>query len=300
MGKFHERTGLIPLEELPYFVKTFVVVGLLMGPAGFCGILLNGATAASLGCILFGIAAVLLWRSVSEPGRSSAPKQVPTDSNIEADDSTGTEDAGRSSVSVKQVTVRQAPSPQKIVIGEPNFCPGLMSGQLVARYKKTHDKRYQDEYRRRLQSLGFSEQEAELMFMYELMTLKHFAIDGLCRDDYLHANVFDMKKPVLTLDDSYYVKHQSFLCSQIVKIWDEAEWRYWNSHESDMPDEVWSEIFRLSRYGGGKLFVDYLTSMAERSSVPLDKVQRYSVAEQQLLFTYKWNAGKGEKHPYAA
>ena len=174
-----------------------------------------------------------------------------------------------------------------------------MSGQLVARYKKTHDEQYQDEYLRRLQSIGFDEQEANLMFVYELMTLKHFAIDELCRDDYLQSDVFNLKETVLGHDDSYYVQHQSFLCSQIVKMWDEAEWHFFNSRSrTDIPDEVWSEIHRLSRYGGGKLFLDYLKSMAEHSSVPFDKVQRYSVAEQQMLFAYKWSAGKGEEHPY--
>ena len=116
--------------------------------------------------------------------------------------------------------------------------------------------------------------------------------------DYLQSDVFNLKEPVLGHDDSYYVQHQSFLCSQIVKMWDEAEWHYWNSHERDLPEDVWAEIYAISRYGGGELFIGYLKMVSEKSHVSMAKVQKYSMAEQNLIFKYKWNASANEKHPY--
>lgn len=47
-----------------------------------------------------------------------------------------------------------------------------MSGQLVARYKKTHEEAYKNEYCRRLKYIGFTEEEAENLFLFELMILK--------------------------------------------------------------------------------------------------------------------------------
>lgn len=176
--------------------------------------------------------------------------------------------------------------------------PKLMTGQLVALYKRTHEVPYHDEYVRRLRFIGFSEPEAENFFMYELMTIKHDAVQRLADPGYLMGAYFDLGHVLLSQPSEYYVEHQSFLCSEIVKIWDEAEWHYWNSHERDLPSEVWGEIYSLSRYGGGKLFVDYLASMAEHAHTPLEKVRAYSMAEQQLLFKYKWNADKDERHPY--
>lgn len=191
--------------------------------------------------------------------------------------------------------------PTPNVIGAPDFCPSLMTGQLVARYKKTHDEDYQAEYERRLRSLGFTNQEAEQLFVFELMILKHDAIERLASPDYLASNCFDLQHPLLMQDESWYVDHQHFLCSEITKIWDEAEWHYWNSHErKSLPDEVWGEIHRLSRYGGGKLLVDYLTMLSEKSGVDMAKIQAYSAAEQQLIFAYKWNRGQREQHPYPA
>lgn len=176
--------------------------------------------------------------------------------------------------------------------------PELMTGQLVARFKQTHDQAYHDEYRRRLMFVGLEEPEAESLFMLELMILKHDSIEPLASDDYLKSNYFDLQHVLLPQDKEYYIEHQRFLVSEIVKIWDEAEWHYWNSHERELPDEVWAEIHAISRYGGGKLFVEYLQMIAEKSHVPMEQVQKYSMAEQNMIFKYKWNAKANEKHPY--
>ena len=173
-----------------------------------------------------------------------------------------------------------------------------MTGQLIARFKQTHDQAYRDEYQRRLMFVGFEEAEAESLFMFELMILKHDSIEPLASDGYLKSFVFDLQHVVLPEENEYYFLHQTFLVSQIVKIWDEAEWHYWNSHERDLPEDVWAEIHAISRYGGAALFIGYLKMVSEKSHVPMAKVQKYSKAEQDMIFKYKWNASANEKHPY--
>lgn len=136
-----------------------------------------------------------------------------------------------------------------------------------------------------------------MMFAFELMILKHDHIEPLASRNYLTSNCFDLRHPLLTQGDGWYVDHQSLLCSEITKIVDEASWHYWNSHERrDLSEEAWDEIYRLSQERG--LLVDYLTMMAEKSSVGLEKVAAYSVAEQKLIMAYKWYRSRRERHPY--
>lgn len=177
---------------------------------------------------------------------------------------------------------------------------GWMTGQLVARYKATRDRHLRDEYLRRLQLLGFDEAEATSLFTLELTMLKGSSAAALSDPGYLQSGCFDLQNVLLAEDEAYYVEHQSFLVSEIVKIWDEAEWHYWYSRGREMPQPVWAEIFALSRYGGGQLLVDYLTSVSEHAEVPLEKVQAYAAAEQQLLFAYKWGRSQDERDPYEA
>lgn len=172
----------------------------------------------------------------------------------------------------------------------------LMTGQMVALYKQSHEMAYRDEYIRRLVHIGFADTEAECLFMYELMILKSNHVAMLCNNGFLKAQMLPLTKRVLTEDTSFYVKHQMFLCSEVTKLFDEAEWHYHNSHEREMPQEVWHEIFSLTRYGGGELFMETLLSMAEHAHIAIEKIQNYAMAEQELLFKYKWK--QSEKHPY--
>ena len=177
------------------------------------------------------------------------------------------------------------------------FAP-LMTGQLVALYKRTKETSYHLEYLRRLEQIGFAHTQAENLFLFESMILKHDSVPILCDPNYLHLNYFDLQHILLPEPKEYYILHQMFLCSEITKIWDEAEYRFHANHEQEMPVSVWEEIFRLSRYGGGELFVEYLMSMASATETPFELLQRYFVAEQGLLFKYKWNPKANEIHPY--
>lgn len=348
-----------PLGDKPHFLRTFILVCIIVGVTGVVGVLLgNMGAAVAIPLLIVGI---LVWKS-SDEGEDAKPQDpvAPTyenglthmamldelvrgkrswetplalrDFDTMADQSRELQDAApaaepadvvqkaeaepadvvqkaeaESADAVREASAKPTDVAQKAptkpastapdVLGAPDFYPELLTAQLVALYKKTHDESYQREYKRRLCCLGFTEQEATMMFVFELMILKHEHIEPLASSDYLVSSCFDLKHPLFTQDESWYVDHQRFLCSEITKIWDEACWHYWNSHEREgLSEEVWGEIDRLSR--GGKLLVDYLTMMADKSSVDLAKVQAYSAAEQQLLFAYKWNQGREERHPY--
>lgn len=174
----------------------------------------------------------------------------------------------------------------------------VMTGQLVALYKTTHNDIYSKEYERRLQHIGFNENEAKNLFMLELMMLKHDSISILNDKKYLTNNYFDLKTVKFPMEASYYAEHQTFLVSEVTKIWDEAEYIWANYRNSEMPKEVLAEIFQISRYGGGELLIKTIEGISKSSSIPKDKILKYSNKEQDLMFKYKWNKEANEPHPY--
>ena len=171
----------------------------------------------------------------------------------------------------------------------------VMSGSLVAKYKMTHDNVYSQEYVRRLMRIGFSEPEANNMFLFELMILKHDHIDVLNRDDYIYGALINKNEVPLPQPDSWYVEHQWFLVSEIVKIWDEAE-HLWKTDRESLSEDISKRIFSITRYSGAELFISYLKMVAEKTNTSEKLIQLYAIAEQVLLFIYRWKLDV--EHPY--
>ena len=164
----------------------------------------------------------------------------------------------------------------------------MLCGTLVAKYKKTHDRMYSEEYVRRLVSIGFTDAEANNLFMLELMILKSVNTDVLADSGYLYKPCFPAQGPVLTQEDSWYIGHQMFLVSEITKMFDEAEY-IWRTYPGTLTDPQRKDrIYRLTRYGGGKLYIDYLQMIADSSHTDLDKIRTYSMKELDLLYKYRW------------
>ena len=172
-----------------------------------------------------------------------------------------------------------------------------MSGSLVALYKETHDKKYDEEYRRRLRKIGYSDQEAANMFMFELMILKHDNQANLIDSQYIYRPMLDYRSMPLHEQDSWYVEHQMFLMSEIVKLWDEAEYVWTNSNKYLEDEEIRKRVYSLTRYGGAKLFLSYLRMISEKAHTDIKLVQAYARAEQDLLYIYRWKQGN-VKYPY--
>lgn len=173
----------------------------------------------------------------------------------------------------------------------------VMSGSLVAQYKMTHDDDYKEEYIRRLTELGFEEEQAQNLFLFELMILKYDHISDLVSGRYIFNSVIDPTKDPLPESDSWYVEHQWFLLSELVKIWDEAEFVWVNSKDELANEDVRNRVYSLTRYGGGELFSSYVQMMAEKTGIDEKLIHAYARAEQDLLFIYKWNS-KDITHPY--
>jgi hypothetical protein len=132
--------------------------------------------------------------------------------------------------------------------------------------------------------------------MFELMILKHDSIDMLSDPVYIYRSYFDLRTVPFPQDDEWYAEHQMFLMSEIVKIWDEAEY-IWQRKRSEITDEKVAErIKSLGRYGGAKMFLSYMNMMSEKSHTDMTLLQAYARAEQDLLFLYKWKEPGG--HPY--
>ncbi|MBR2700764.1 MAG: ribosomal protein L7/L12 [Erysipelotrichaceae bacterium] len=164
---------------------------------------------------------------------------------------------------------------------------GVMSGSLVAQYKISHDDRSNKEYIQRLMTIGFSEPQAHNMIMFELMIIKHDKIEMLADRDYILKAVIDKNRDPLPQGDDWYVDHQWFLMSELVKIWDEAEY-IWKNERETLNEDVKKCIYSITRYSGAELFIRYINMIAERTGTDTELVKRYAMAEQGLLFKYKW------------
>ena len=173
----------------------------------------------------------------------------------------------------------------------------IMSGSLVALYKETHDKKYDEEYCRRLRKIGYSDAEAANMFMFELMILKHDNQVKLIDSQYIYRPMLDYRSMPLHEQDFWYVEHQMFLMSEIVKLWDEAEYVWTNSNKYLEDEEIRKRVYSLTRYGGAKLFLSYLRMISEKAHTDIKLVQAYARAEQDLLYIYRWKQGN-VKYPY--
>ncbi len=140
-----------------------------------------------------------------------------------------------------------SPSPDTPIpgAGDRNAYAKYMTGQLIALYKQTHRQEYQIEYMARLLKIGFSEAEAARLFFLELMIIKHFTVPVLAADDYLDSAYFDLQNVRFPESNDYYISHQTFTVSEIVKIWDEAEWHCHYSHEKELSAPVWQEIYAI-------------------------------------------------------
>ncbi len=167
----------------------------------------------------------------------------------------------------------------------------------MALYKKTHKEQYNEKYIRRLMLLGSSEEQAHNLFLFELMILKHDSIDALADERYIYSPLIDTSHVLFPEEDRWYVDHQMFLLSEMVKIWDEAEYIWVNRKDrvKDLP--VRERIYSLTRYGGGELFREYLSMISEKAHTGMELLQAYAVAEQDLIYIYRWKR-EGIDHPY--
>lgn len=189
----------------------------------------------------------------------------------------------------------QAHAPEKV--GVPDLgC--LMTSQLAALYLDSGEQSFRDEYLRRMRMCGLDDANAERMLRYETEILRAHPRPELLDPAFIKRPLFSLTAPVLDHPVEYYATHFEYPFSYIVKLSDEAEWHFWNSHERDLPEAVWSEIFALADRNR-KLFLPFATDLLNRGwTVPA--VNQFSYNEQGMLDLQRWGRkiSRAAKEPW--
>ncbi len=162
----------------------------------------------------------------------------------------------------------------------------LLTSQLAAFWLDTGDPAYRDEYLRRMRICGLEDKAAENMRRYETDILKEHPRPEMLDEQFIRKPLFSLIAPALEKPVEYYETHFEYPFSYIVKLSDEAEWHYWNSHEKNLPDQVWAEIFALSDRNR-RLFLPFATDLLNRGW-DYPNVNKFSYNEQGMLDRFRW------------
>ena len=169
----------------------------------------------------------------------------------------------------------------------------LMTSQLVALWLDSDNAAYRDEYLRRIMMCGVDMKKAEEMLSFESEILNNHPRPEMLRDDFIALPLFSLVKTTLEHPVEYYQTNYDYPLSYVVKLSDEAEWHFWNSHEKNLSDDVWSEIFLLSDKNK-KLFIPIGMHLVDDMKWSYDNVNKFSYHEQGMLDLYRW--GKTNTH----
>lgn len=162
-----------------------------------------------------------------------------------------------------------------------------MTSQLVALWISTGDERFRSEYLRRLAICGLDQQTAEDMLKYERSILEKYPRPEMLDRKFIFRPLFDLSRCLLPQHYSYYETHFEYPLSYIVKASDEAEWHFWNSHEKDLSNGVWEEIYALSDKNM-KFFGPFAMDLVNNHGWTVGNVNEFSRNEQGMLNIKRW------------
>lgn len=184
---------------------------------------------------------------------------------------------------------------------DPQRFARILTSQLVAFWLDTGDEAYRAEYLRRIRMCGVDTEKAEEMLAFESGILAEHPRPELLREDFIALRLFSLAAPALEHPVEYYETHLEYPLSYVVKLSDEAEWHFWNSHEKDLPGEVWAEIYALSDKNK-KLFIPFGMHLVEALGWSFANVNTFSYNEQGMLDYYRWGrkVTKAAKNPWGA
>ena len=168
----------------------------------------------------------------------------------------------------------------------------LMTSQLPAFFLKDNNAEYHDIYIRRLKKIGFNRKNAEKMFEFECDIIRRHDKRYLLQPQFTKLWLFGLRQPFFlqypkTKED--ILKEKYLTMSEICKIIDEAEWHFWNSHERNLSDEVWAEIFAWRLKDSGAEFASAYFEMIEKETgIPSQNIGSLCALEGEHLSKYKW------------
>lgn len=168
----------------------------------------------------------------------------------------------------------------------------LMTSQLPAFYMSENNDYYHLLYLARLKGLGFSKQDAQKMFKYECDIIRKHNKKHLLNPDYIDQWIFSLLKPHFsdypkTKDD--ILKEDYLTISELCKTIDEAQWHFYNSHERNLPEGVWEEIYEWHVKGPGADFaMKYFDMISVKLYIPMENLMAYSNDQGDHLNRFRW------------
>ena len=163
----------------------------------------------------------------------------------------------------------------------------LMTSQLAAFWLKTSNAVYKTEYLRRIALCGLDPEKAEQMLEFECGILSAFPRPELLSNEFVRIPLLNLREPFLENTFDYYETHFEYPLAYIFKLSDEGEWHFWYSHEKNLPDKVWEEIYMLSDKNKA-LFGPFAMNLINNMGWTFENVNRFSYFEQRILDVYRW------------
>lgn len=168
----------------------------------------------------------------------------------------------------------------------------LMTSQFPALYLKENNLAYRDIYVCQLMRIGFNQKNAEKMFEFECDIIRRYGKQYLLEPRFTELWFFGLRQPFFleypkTKED--ILKEKYLTMSEICKMVDEAEWHFWNSHERNLSDEVWSEINAWHLKGPGAEFaITYFEMIEKETDIPGENISALCRLQGEHLSRYKW------------
>ena len=167
-----------------------------------------------------------------------------------------------------------------------------MTSKLPALYLHEQNASYRDIYINKLCVLGIKNEDAQKLFQFECNVICKYGKQFLLDSKFTYSWFFGLKQPFF---QSYpkskeeMLREKSLTISELCKIIDEAEWHFWNSHEKNVPDSVWTEICEWRLKGPGTEFaMSYFEMIAETTGISMNSLASLSSEQGSHLSLYKW------------
>ena len=170
----------------------------------------------------------------------------------------------------------------------------LMTSQLAALYLHDWNLTYRDIYLQKLTSIGIPLAHAQKLFQFECDVIKRYDKPYLLDPSFTRDWFFGLKAPFFQAYPKTkmdILQERSLTVSEICKLIDEAEWHFYNSHERELPDGVWPEIYAWRMSGaGGEFAMQYFEKIASDAGVSMDSLAALSNEQGSHLDRHKWSA----------
>lgn len=165
----------------------------------------------------------------------------------------------------------------------------ILTSQLLYLWIETKKPRYRLEYERRLKMCGLAPETIRKTMEFEKAIFQKFPRPEMLDPQFVARPLLTLGKPFLPNPVDHYKTNFEYPLSYVIRISDEADYHFWNSHERHLSKEVWTEIFCLSEKGGQRLFLPFATHLLQELGWTVKNVNTFSYNEQGMLDKYRWN-----------